>query len=155
MVQVHIVETHPVHLQELTLSLRPADRAEAEAYGFPTNKVLWRSYKNSIMRKTAIIDGRVAAVWGVSGVPLGDVGEPFLATSDVVDKISPLRFCRIYQEEVLKMLQIFPHLVNYVDSQYTKAVRLLDIVGFRIDEPLPFGPHGALFCKFSMERGRT
>lgn len=152
MPRVEIVQTTPAHIRELAMTLRPHDRREAEAYGFPTNKILWRSYKNSIMRNTAFIDDQVAAVWGVNGTPLGDVGEPFLATSEIVDRISPLRFCRIYQEEVLRMLGIFPKLVNYVDSQYTKAVRLLDIVGFKIDEPLPFGPHGTLFCRFSMER---
>lgn len=151
MVEVHIVDTTPEHVREIAKSLRPEDRQEIEAFGFPTNKALWRSYKSSILRKTALIDGKVAAIWGVGGTPLGNgEGCPWLMTSPLVEKVSPLRFARVYQEEVLKMLEIFPHLVNYVDSQYTKAIRLLDIIGFRIGEPEPVGPKGGLFRKFEI-----
>lgn len=147
---IKIVDTTPAHVRTLAQTLRPQDRHEIEVYGFPTNKALWRSFKGSILRRTALIDGEVAAIWGVGGVPLSNEGQPFLMTSDAVDRISPLRFVRIYQNEVLKMLQLFPRLVNYVDAAYDKAVRLLDIVGFRIGDPEPIGPNGALFRKFEI-----
>lgn len=148
--KVEIVDTCARHVRELGVVLRAADRQEIEVYGFPTNKALWRSFKGSIMRRTALIDGDVAAIWGVGGAPLSETGQPFLMTSDAVEKVSPLRFVRIYQNEVLKMLQLFPHLVNYVDAAYTKAVRLLDIIGFTLGDPEPVGPHGAMFRKFEM-----
>lgn len=148
--KIQIVETTAEHIRELGRNLRPEDRKEVESYGFPTNKALWRSFKNSIMRRTALVDGEVAACWGVGGVPMGGEGAPWLITSAVVEKVSPLRFTRIYQNEVLKMLQVFPILVNYCDAGYAKAMRLLDIIGFRIGEPEPLGPNNALFCKFEM-----
>lgn len=152
MIEVEIQESTPAHVQELAENIRPGDRQEIEAYGFPTNKALWRSYKGSILRRTALIDGRVAAMWGVGGVPLGDVGQPYLMTSHLAETVSPLQFARIYQEEVLNMLSVFPKLVNWCDAGYHKAKRLLDIVGFTIGEPEPIGPKGALFCKFEIER---
>lgn len=81
---------------------------------------------------------------------MGDVGRPWLLTTYAAEKISPLRFTRIYQDEVLRMLDVFPRLVNYVDSRYTKATRLLDIIGFELDEPEPMGVNGILFQKFEM-----
>lgn len=152
MVHLNILETMPEHIRELAGSLRQEDQQEIEVTGFLPNKVLWRSYKSSILRRTALIDGGVAAVWGVAGTPLGDEGEPWLMTSPLVERVSPLKFARIYQEQVYKMLEIFPYLVNYVDSRYTKAMRLLDIIGFHIHSPTPFGPNRSLFCKFEMRR---
>lgn len=147
---VEITPTTPAHVRQLGAVLRPGDRREIEIYGFPTNKALWRSYKGSILRRTALVAGEVAAIWGVGGVPLGEQGRPWLMTSAAVEQVSPLRFARIYQEEVLRMLALFPHLVNYVDAAYTKAVRLLDIIGFQIGEPEPIGPNNAVFRKFEM-----
>ena len=145
-----VIPSTPDHVRELALCLREGDRRENEVYGFPSNKVLWRSFKGSLMRKTAFVDGDIAAMWGCGGVPMGTIGQPFLMTSDACERISPLRFARIYQREVHKMLQIFPRLVNYCDAEYHKAMRLLDIIGFKIGEPEPFGMNGAKFCKFEM-----
>lgn len=150
--KIQIVDTTPAHIREIADHLRFDDKREIEAFGFPTNRALWRSFKDSILRKTGLIDGKVAAIWGVGGVPMGGEGRPWLMTSDVVERVSPLRFARIYQEEVLKMLGIFPKLVNYVDLRYIKAVRLLDIIGFKISDPEPSGLNGALLCKFEMSR---
>lgn len=149
--KIEIVETTAEHVRKLAGNLREGDIHEIEIYGFPTNKALWRSFKGSILRRTALVDDKVAAIWGVGGVPLSETGQPFLMTSVEVEKVSPLKFVRIYQEEVLRMLQLFPRLVNYVDAAYTKAVRLLDIIGFEIGDPEPLGLKGALFRKFEMK----
>ena len=150
--EVKIIASTPTHVRELAANLRPRDLQEVAMYGFPTNKALWRSYKSSIMRMTALIGGRVAAMWGVCGIPMDEVGQPWLMTTGVSEEISPLRFARIYQNEVIKMLGLFPHLENYCDAGYDKALRLLDIVGFDIHPPEPRGSLNGLFCKFEMVR---
>lgn len=145
-----ILPSTTTHVRELVDKLRPADRHEVERYGFPPNKAIWRSFKGSFMRRTAFIDGEIAAMWGVGGTLMGEIGQPWLLTGGAVEKISSLRFARIYQQEVLRMLKVFPVLVNYVDTDYTKAIRLLDIVGFEIGEPEPIGPNKAIYRKFEM-----
>lgn len=151
--EVTVFPSTPAHVRELGEKLRDKDRQEIEIYGFPTNKALWRSFKGSFMRYTAFVDGEIAAMWGVGGAPMGGTGQPWLMTTDAVYKISPLRFARMYQREVLRMINIFPVLMNYVDAEYAAAVRLLDIVGFTLGEPEPLGTHGAMFRKFEMRRG--
>lgn len=148
--EVTIFPSTPAHIRELGDKLRVADRRELEVYGFPTNKALWKSFKGSFLRKSAFINGELAAMWGVGGSPMGAVGQPWLMTTDAVYKISPLLFARTYQREVLQMLKIFPVLVNWVDAEYNQAVRLLDIIGFNLGEPEPFGPNRAMFRKFEM-----
>lgn len=149
--EISIFPATAAHVRELGEKLRAGDRHEIEIYGFPTNKALWRSFKGSFLRKTAFIDGEIAAMWGVGGAPGGLKGQPWLMTTDAVYKISPLRFAREYQREVLQMLRIFPVLVNYVDAEYNQAVRLLDIIGFNLSEPEPLGLRGAMFRKFEMK----
>ena len=147
---ITITEATSAHIREINNTLRDADRREIESYGFPSCKALWRSYKGSIMRRTAMVDGEVAAMWGCGGVPMGKVGHPWLLTSYASEKVSPLRFARVYQKEVLNMLNIFPILVNWVDAEYDKAIRLLDVIGFTVHEPEPLGLNNRMFCKFEM-----
>lgn len=149
---IEIVRTTPQHLRELAPKLRAEDEAEILAFGLTLEKALWRSYKSSVMRKTALIDGEVAAVWGVCGHFLGTVGAAWLLTGSAVDKVSPLKFTRIYQQEVKEMLHLFPKLSNIVDADHSAALRLLDIVGFTLGEPKIMGSKGKLFVRFERSR---
>ena len=150
MASIEIRDSFPEDVNLIKGKLRPADTEEILAFGITAAKALWRSYKGAIFRRTAFVDGEIAAIWGCGGTVMGDVGRPWLLTTYAAEKISPLRFTRIYQDEVLRMLDVFPRLVNYVDSRYTKATRLLDIIGFELDEPEPVGVNGILFQKFEM-----
>lgn len=150
---ITIVDTVPWHLRELAANIQPEDERELLAIGLTPPKALWRSYKSSIYCKTALLDGRVAAVWGAAGTFLSDSGCPWLLTSREIRNISSLRIARDYQREVHKMLDIFQKLENYCDARYTAAIRLLDIVGFNIEDPSPLGENRQLFRKFKMVRG--
>lgn len=147
---VSIVPTIPAHINALKANLRPEDAAEILRFGITINKALWYSYKHSLIRKTAMIDGEVVACWGLHGTFLGNTGQPWLMTTPGVKKVSPLKFTRIYQQEVMEMLKIFPKLVNYVDSGYANAVRLLEIIGFVVEEPKKMGTENGLYRKFVM-----
>ena len=149
-VTVEIVSTTLAHIRELNANLREADRKEIEVYGMSAKKGVWLSYKTGLGNKTGLINGRVAACWGCGGAYLGRVGRPWLLSTDQVYKISPLKFARIYQKEVRKMLKLFPVLVNWVADDYEEAKRLLQIVGFTLGEPEQLGA-GGWYRKFSME----
>lgn len=150
MVEISVINTSPEHIQILARTLRQADEQEIVAAGFKPHRILWRSYKTSIICRTAFVDGEIAACWGCCGNVFGSVGIPWLLTSPACENVSSLKFARIYKEEVGKMLELFPLLVNVVDARYTKAVRLLEIAGFHLEEPQPFGRYGALFRRFSL-----
>jgi len=106
--------------------------------------------KHSVYRKTATIEGLIAAMWGIGGDLFGLIGRPYLITSNEVYKISPLQFSKIYRKEVESMKNFFPQLENYVDASYEGAVRMLKIAGFELEGPIDFGPHKRPFYKFSM-----
>lgn len=146
---VRIVESSPWHVRDLGQNLREGDYREGLALGYKPANLLFYSYRQGLMRRTAFVDGQIAAMWGVAGIPMGLVGRPYLITSPACEEISPIRFVSIYRKEVVEMGKLFPLLENYVDSSYIKAVRMLELAGFTIDEPIPLGPIGSLFNRFS------
>lgn len=149
--ELSIVATAPAHIRELRDNIRDEDRDEIESYGFSCAKALWRSYKGSLFNKTLLIDKKVAACWGCGGAHLGEVGGPWLITSKEVEKLSPLRFARMYIKEVAEMMEKFPRLEGYVADSYEKSIRLLGIVGFTMGEPEVLG--NGIFRKFSLGIG--
>lgn len=147
--RVRIEESSPWHVGELGQKLRDGDYKEGEALGYKPSNLLFYSYRQGLMRRTAFVDGKIAAMWGVAGIPMGLVGRPYLVTSPACEEISPIRFAAIYRKEVMEMGKLFPLLENYVDSSYKKAVRMLELAGFKIDQPIPLGPNDSLFNRFS------
>lgn len=145
--EITIVSTIGPHIAALKSNLRSEDEAEILRFGMSVQKALWYSYRQSLIRKTALIDGVIAACWGVHGVFMGNTGVPWLITTPEVKKISPLRFARIYQQEVLSMLNMFGKLENYVDPAYSSAIRMLEIIDFRVGEPEML--NGVLVRKFT------
>ena len=147
---IEIVDTLPRHTALMRDNLRKEDADEILRLGISIEKCLWHSYKKSIYRKTAFIDGRIAAMWGCIGGMFSDVGTVWLLTTPEVYRISPLRFCRMYQQEVEKMLKIFPKLTNYVDAEYSTAIRLLDNSGFTLYDAEQIGFSGHSYRKFEI-----
>ena len=145
--EINIVDSWDGHVKDLLKTLRPADKLEAERLGLDPDKAVYQSYHSALYRKTGLVDGEVAAMWGVSGTPLSLIGHPYLITGSLVETISPRRFITIYKEEVQRMKQLFPVLENYVDADYKSAVRVLKISGFKLEGPLVLNNN---FYKYSI-----
>lgn len=144
---IEIVDSTAAHARELSTTLRPKDRAEAEALGLDPSRATFLSYRKAFYRKTALIDGRVAAMWGVYGVPLGLVGYPYLITGTAVETIHPIKFARVYLSEVETMSSLFPLLENLVDATYKESIKMLQLARFNITGPFDY--NGSLFYKFA------
>ena len=135
----------------LAARLRPGDRAEIEAVRREPRRVLRASFRASLTPpKVAVVDGEIAAMWGLGGDLLSDHGAPWLMTGTVCDRV-PVTFMKVARAELALMLAVKPRLENYVDATYAKAVRLLEALGFHIDAPEPVGPKRAPFRRFWIE----
>lgn len=139
------------HVRELSRDLQEGDIREMESLGVNPSHALFHSFKQSLLRRSALLDGKVIAMWGVGGTPLSLVGHPYLLTGNGIKGISSIRFVSIYRQEVNYMKQLFPVLENYVDASYTEAKRVLKMSGFHLDGARPLGPKGSLFQRFWME----
>ena len=140
------------HVNNLAPRLRAKDVAEVAAVGLTPHRALRGSLRRAVWSKAAVAeDGSVIAMWGVGGPLMGLTGIPWLLTSDLVERV-PLEFMRRAKIEVRAMLDTFPVLVNHVDANYREAIGFLRLLGFRFDDPQPFGRKGAMFRRFEMKR---
>jgi hypothetical protein len=145
---VEIVPSEAWHVRELSGTLRKEDIEEAAGLGLIPHRGLFLAYRKAVYRKTVLVNGKVAAMFGLHGELLGNVGYPYLITGWHVYDVSTREFIRIYKEELEKMRQIFPRLENYVLASYTGAVRMLEIAGFNLDNPIEY--NSVMYRKFSV-----
>jgi hypothetical protein len=144
---IEILNTIPEHLSELRENLRAEDRKELACFGISDRDALFRSWENSVICKTATVDGKVAGIWGVIGCVWEGVGCPWLLTAPICEQY-PLQFALLYRQELREILKIFPVLENFVDASYHKSIKILEIMGFNLYNPEQYGPKGGLFRKF-------
>lgn len=148
-----IVATTPEHVEELARTMRAADRDEVWASNHHTpEQALDRSMSLTSEPFTGLMDGRVVCIFGVAQATiLSDEGSPWLLTSDLVGKTAHtfLRVSRVYFEEINKR---YTNLVNHVDCRNRQAIHWLKWLGFKFDEPAPYGPDGLPFMRFESRR---
>lgn len=128
-------------------SLRDAERREIEHIGLTPLRGIWESCHDGLVNKTALVNGKVAAMWGVKQTS-PDEGFPWFLTTKALEEAPPLFFVRTYKKEVQEMLELFPRLVNYVLSDYDSSIRILRLAGFTIGEPEPYG--SGMFRRFQI-----
>ena len=149
-----IVGCEPCHLRQLARTLRADDAEEVRALGQPSPmRMMYRTWRASVVRRTAFVDGEIAAAWGLigGGSLMAATGVPWLLTAPAIERV-PLDFAREARREVREMLDIYPLLENWVHAPYRRAVGFLKIVGFTIDEAQPILPTGEYFHRFWMSR---
>lgn len=144
-----IVASEMPHVYALAARMRKEDAAEIESAGLNPLQELRRSYKESTLRRTAFVDGEIAAMWGLGGTFMSAVGVPWLLTTPAAARV-PLAYIKEAKVQIAVMLTHRRYLENYVAASYVRACRFLSIVGFTLEPPQPFGPNGALFHRFWM-----
>jgi hypothetical protein len=147
---IEIRDSRIEDVPELLKKIRPEDLREAINLGVDPEKNLYSAYAHSLYCKTFFINDVVSAMSGVSGNLFGNVGYPFLVTTTEIYRISPLKFTRIYLEQLNIFKTLFPYLENHVDASYKGAVKLLKIAGFSLEGPELMGPNKKPFYKFTM-----
>lgn len=137
---------------ELAPRMREDDAREVMASsGRAPLDALHESLRVSLWSWSLVIEGRVVAIWGVASGDSGEVGYPWLLTSDLVER-HKREFLELSPVVVRVLLRTFPVLVNYVDARYRRAIRWLERLGAHLDEPVPFGLAGLPFRRFEFRR---
>src|ERR1700736_83931 len=122
-------ESGVTDIYRLAANLRAGDRAEVESLGIDVRVGIRNSFRNAILRRTYLVDGEVAAMSGLCGAMLGDIGEPYLMTAPAAERV-PVTFIKHAREAVAEMLRHKRRLEGHVAADYAKACRLLEVLGF-------------------------
>lgn len=136
----------------------------AEAVREPDQREIWRSsavspedalrraLRVSDMVWTGRYDGQMVCMFGVAPMSIiTGTGSPWLLGTDLIVKYAR-PFLRANKPYVAEMLNKYPYLVNYADTENVVAVRWLEWLGFKMNTPEPFGPFGFLFHRFEMRK---
>lgn len=142
----------------LAKTLREADLQECLGYGVAPAKGLRRAYYEAFVKRTAVIDGVIAAMWGMRGdarsgnvgTALGHTAYAYLLTAPVIEKL-PLAFFRETRREVRAMLDTHQRIESECAVSYLSAQRFLGMIGFSFDETIELP--GGKFIRFHMQRG--
>lgn len=148
--QITHEKTNHFHVRLLAQIMREDDKKEIMSFGMTPIDALELSYSNSyVPARTTFVDGELACIRGCGGNMMSPVGRPWLLTGPSIERI-PLTLVKQYKSEVRNFLKLFPVLENYVAAEYTKAIRLLQIAGFSVGDPEPYGK--GIFRKFTISR---
>lgn len=145
-----IIEATPDHVAAIASRVRPDDAREFAALLLSPERALRISLRTALAAWTGTVDGVPVCMFGVSPGEMME-GRPWLIGTADLDEVAVifLRRCRL---QVERMLQVRPVLVNYVSADNARAIEWLTWLGFTIEAPIPWGPRGALFHRFSMRR---
>jgi hypothetical protein len=128
-----IPATH-AHCRALVLTLRPEDRAEVDSAGIPARHLVAQLYRGSYRRETAVVDGEVAAVWGMRGSLIGTSVEMWLMTTPAVARL-PIAFFREARRILAEVLETKHVVVSRCGAEYHAAIRFFRMLGFDIGAP--------------------
>jgi hypothetical protein len=149
-----VVEIHPAthaDAEALYRSLRVSDLRECLAYGQDdVREGIVASVEGSDFCFSAREDGDLLAVFGV-GALTEKTGSPWMLGTTLLDR-RPRVLQSLSAPIVNLMLELYPHLLNFVHVRNTRSVRWLAHLGFTIHDPEPYGHAGELFHRFEMHR---
>lgn len=152
--EIRIVDATRAHALELAPRVRQEDADEVKASGgYEPLQALEGAMAVSVLSMSLLIDGQVAAMFGVA--PSAEhgpgVGYPWLLSSAAV-KHHQKAFFKLSGPAVEQLLAIFPTLVQYVDARYVAALRWLKRLGFELRPPIIFGVESRPFVPVILRR---
>lgn len=97
------------------------------------------------------IGGELACVWGVvpmrQGLLTGRSGVAWLLSTHAVERW-PIAFWKLCLRVVPELLKRWDEIVNAIDVRHQQSVRWARRLGFKLEEPRPFGVAGLDFHRW-------
>jgi hypothetical protein len=142
---IRIREALPGDCWLLLTDLRQAEVDELEQLGVDSEKCM-RIGLLAGGARTVFIDDEPAAMFGI--IDAGEHNVVWAVFTQAIDR-HPIAFLR----ESRRLAEAFERdVINYVDARNVKAVKWFRWLGFEVSEPVPYGPNGALFHRFTNAR---
>ncbi len=130
---VTVVRPHESHIAPLLETMRPRVKDEVHrSQQGSVEAVVRHDINESVIARVALIDGQVAAAFGVVQTNvLAGIGSPWCFPTTVCDPY-PRLFMEMSKFYVERFRGWCPTLVGQVDGKYEQAVRWLRWLGFTI-----------------------
>lgn len=130
-----IVPALPVHVGIIAGQLTPEERERFKGYGRDARRVIRGFFRQSSYRRTALIDERPAAIWGITGTLVAPTGILWLRLAAGARK-SPRLVVEEGRLELGRMLEVRREIVAYVHEDDSVAQRFAEFFGFELSGPM-------------------
>jgi len=100
--RVRIVPAEIGHVYRMAANLRPEDAAEAVRFDQEPRWALRQFFRYSLIVRTAFVDGKIAAMWGLKADLLSDTGHLWLITTPAARRM-PVTLIRQARREVAEI----------------------------------------------------
>lgn len=133
-------------IDELVKNMRTIDEYEIRtATGFSPREGVEKSLEASDWSSFVLYDEEVAYVYGLSG------NCPWLLGTHQISR-HPKRFWQDSIDILGRMLEEQPVLTNYISTMNHVAIRWGEKLGFKFDDPAPYGVAQANYRKFTLDQ---
>jgi len=146
-----IVPSTLVHVRTIARTMREDERAEIAAVGWKPRHLVHALYRSSDESWCALVDGKVAAVWGVRGPLMSETADVWLFTSPAIERIKHA-FFKEARMRLSDLMATRRKLWSSVTPGHQKSIRFWTMLGFRLTDARPVGPCGAMFHDLVLER---
>lgn len=138
-------------------AFREKDVQECQASsGYSAQTAVRRGFARSPKTWAIMLNGRPVAAFGASyGSMLSGVGVPWLLGCEELNHNAEVRKALRKRSKEFRDLLLgeFDRLENWEDLRNGVSLKWLKWLGFKMDEPKPYGVSGLLFIRFWMDRG--
>jgi hypothetical protein len=134
-----IVAASVRHIRPMSKRLRTAACITLQRFGQDPRRGLHRAFISSNYCRTALIDGRPVAMWGVCGALMSNVASVWLVIAEDIVNL-PLAIVREARTELSRVMGNYHELVTTVLPDDEAAVRFalyLGFQGFEDDDDAP------------------
>ena len=137
--KIDIVDGERFHCGQIARTLRAEHHLLLLRKNVNVHRELRKKFDASYYRRSAFIDGYLAAVWGVEGSPLSFTGQLWLALSQYALRY-PLAVLRQAKVEIEHVSRLQREIVTTVQPEDEAAHRLVVWLGFETADGFGGGP---------------
>lgn len=131
MTEFRVIEAKPYHCGQLARRLREDHRRGLMSFGVNPHRELRDIFDASGWRKAWLIDGRLAALAGVTGSVLESTGYIWLAITEEVRQY-PRQFIRTVREQLDEIMATRRELITTVILDDAASCRFAAFMGFHV-----------------------
>ena len=143
-----IVQASILHVRPMAKVMRAAAAVALDGFGFDPRTALRRVLVASHHAKTALIDGKPVAMWGVVGSLLGDTAYVWLVLSDRICEM-PLAVVKEARNALAVAAQSYPQIGATVLPDDERSVRFATFLGFEQADRIPVGDGYMLSLRYT------
>ncbi len=157
MARYEVVEATPYHADHIAEHMRSIDQQEIWLASKSTPSRAMHRCLDSDVKLTCLVDEMPAFMFGVNRMTLlGNKGAVWMLGTEDMYKIKYGKLeLKLMREYARQLAEPYDVIENYVHVENEISIKWLRFMGFKFDEPQPYGFSKAPFMRFEMRNSHV